>query len=109
VGVEGDPVDDRGDQAGVGEDGAPFAKWQVGPDRDGGSFVPFGDDLEEQLGAAGVDLDVAELVDLCGCPHRWIYADAATMPRVSVVGSHWRDDAGVSRRLTGAGVGIVAG
>jgi len=30
VGVEGDPVDDRGDQAGVGEDGAPFAEWQVG-------------------------------------------------------------------------------
>jgi hypothetical protein len=24
VGVEGDAVDDRGDEAGVGEDGAPF-------------------------------------------------------------------------------------
>jgi hypothetical protein len=24
VGVEGDPVDDRGDEAGVGEDGSPF-------------------------------------------------------------------------------------
>src|SRR5439155_149683 len=35
---------------------------QVGPDRDGGSFVSLGDDLEEQLGAAGVDLDVPELV-----------------------------------------------
>ncbi len=53
VGVEGDPVDDRGDQAGLGEDGAPFAERQVGPDRDGGSFVPLGDDLEEQLGTAG--------------------------------------------------------
>jgi hypothetical protein len=31
------------------------------------------------------------------------------MPRGSVVGSHWRDDAGVPRRLTSAGVGIVAG
>jgi hypothetical protein len=59
AGVEGDPVDDRGDEAGVGEDGAPFAEWQVCPDRDGGSFVPPGDDLEQQLGAAGVDLDVA--------------------------------------------------
>jgi hypothetical protein len=30
VGVEGDPVDDRGDQAGVGEDGAPFIRgWHV--------------------------------------------------------------------------------
>jgi hypothetical protein len=30
VGVEGDPVDDRGDQAGVGEDGAPFIRgWHM--------------------------------------------------------------------------------
>jgi len=87
VGVESDPVDDRGDQAGVGEDGAPFAEWQVGPDRDGGSFLPFGDDLEEQLGAAVVDLDVAELVQLCRCPHRPIYADTAAMPRVCVAAS----------------------
>jgi hypothetical protein len=63
VRVEGDPVDDRGDEAGVGEDGAPFAERQVGPDRDGGSFFPLGDDLEQQLGAAWVDLDVAELVE----------------------------------------------
>jgi hypothetical protein len=61
VGVEGDPVHDRGDQAGVGEDGAPFAERQVGPDRDRGSFLPFGDDLEQQFGAAGVELDVAQL------------------------------------------------
>jgi hypothetical protein len=40
-----------------------FAERQVGADRDGGSFVSLGDDLEEQLGAAGVDLDVAELVE----------------------------------------------
>lgn len=32
VGVEGDAVDDGGDQAGVGEDGAPFAEGQVGGD-----------------------------------------------------------------------------
>ena len=62
AGVEGEAVDGRGDQAGAGEDGAPFAEREADPDRDGGSFVPFGDDLEEQSGAAGVDLDVAELV-----------------------------------------------
>ena len=83
MGVEGDPVDDRGDQAGVGKDGAPFAERQVGPDRDGGSLVPFGDDLEEQLGAAGVDLDVAELVELCGHPHSSTYADLVTMPMLA--------------------------
>ena len=63
MGVEGDAVDDRGDQAWVGEDGSPFAEGQVGPDRDGGAFLAFGDDLEQQLGAAGVELDVAELVE----------------------------------------------
>jgi hypothetical protein len=46
----------------VGEHGAPFAERQVGGDRDGGSFFAFGDDLEQQFGAAGVDLDVAQLV-----------------------------------------------
>jgi len=63
VGVEGDAVDDGGDRAWVGEDGAPFAEGQVGGDRDGGAFLAFGDDLEEEFGAAGVDVDVAEFVE----------------------------------------------
>jgi hypothetical protein len=45
VGVERDAVDD-GDQARVGEHDSPFAERQIGPDRDGGSFLAFGDDLE---------------------------------------------------------------
>jgi len=63
VGVEGDAVDDGGDEAGVGEDGAPFAEGQVGGDGDGGAFFAFGDDLEEQFGSPGVDVDVAEFVE----------------------------------------------
>ena len=35
---------------------------QVRGDRNGRPFLAFGDDLEEKLGAAGVDFDVAELV-----------------------------------------------
>src|SRR5262249_49673559 len=62
VGVEGDPVDDGGNEPGVGEDGSPFAERQVRADRDRGFLVPFGDDLEQQFGAAGVDLDVAQLI-----------------------------------------------
>jgi hypothetical protein len=53
VRVEGDAVDYGGDEAGVGEYGSPFAERQIRTDRDGGSFLPFGDDLEEQFGAAG--------------------------------------------------------
>ena len=41
---------------------APFAERGVGGARDGGPFLPVGDDLEQQFGAAGVELDVAELV-----------------------------------------------
>jgi hypothetical protein len=70
VGVEGDAVDDFGDEAGVGEHGCPFDERQICPDDDGGLFLAFGDDPEQQLGAAGVELDVTELVELCGCPHR---------------------------------------
>ena len=58
VGVEGDAVDDGCDQSRVGEDGPPPREGQVGGDRDGGPFLACGDDLEEQFGASGVDLDV---------------------------------------------------
>jgi hypothetical protein len=63
VGAVGDAVDDGGDEAGVGEDGALFAEREVGRDRGGGFFFSFGDDLEEQLSAFGVDLDVAGFVE----------------------------------------------
>jgi len=56
VGVEGDAVDDGCDQSRVGEDGPPLGEGQVGGDRDGGPFLACGDDLEEQLGASGVEL-----------------------------------------------------
>ena len=81
VGVEGQPVDDGGCEAGVGEGGAPFGEGGVGRARDGGFLLACGDDLEQQFGAAGVEPDVADLVDLCGYPHRSTYADTATMPR----------------------------
>jgi hypothetical protein len=51
VGVEGDAVDDGGDEARVGEHSSPFAERQICGD--GGSFLSFGDDLEQELGAAG--------------------------------------------------------
>src|SRR5258707_6465118 len=62
VRVEGEPVDDRGAQPGSGEGGGPFAEGGVGGDRDGGAFLPLGEYLEQQLGAAPVELEVAQLV-----------------------------------------------
>ena len=63
VGVEGDAVDDGGDEAGVGDDGASFAEGEVGGDGDAGFLFAFGEDLEEEFAAAGVELDVAEFVE----------------------------------------------
>jgi hypothetical protein len=53
---------------GSGNTLAPFAERQVGRDRDRdrGPFFAFGDDLKQQLRAAGVDLDVAQLVQTPG-------------------------------------------
>src|SRR6516225_2394928 len=62
VGVEGEPVDDGGAEPGVGEGGGPFAEGGVGGDGDGGAFLALGEDLEQQLGAAPVELEVAQLV-----------------------------------------------
>jgi hypothetical protein len=47
VGVEGEPVDDRGAQAWVGEGAGPFGECGVGGDGDGCFLFPFGEDLEE--------------------------------------------------------------
>ena len=39
-------------------------------ERGGVGGQPAGDELEEEAGGLGLERDVADLVDLCGCPHR---------------------------------------
>ena len=63
VGVEGDAVDDGGGEAGVGDDFAPLAEREVRGDGHAGFLFAFGEDLEQQFGSAGVELDVAEFVE----------------------------------------------
>ena len=48
---------------GVGEDLGPFAEGQVGGDDQAAAFVAFGEDLEDELGGAVGQGEVAELVD----------------------------------------------
>jgi len=76
---------------------------------DGGLLFAFGQDLEQQVGATLVQFHVAELVDLCGHPHRSIYADTATMPRFFTGDARSPDDVGFSRGSAPAGIGIVPG
>jgi hypothetical protein len=65
----------------VTEDFTPAAERFVGGDDQAGALIAAGDELEEQVRRFGFEWDVADLVDLCGYPHRWTYADTATMPR----------------------------
>ena len=63
VGVECQPIDDGGDQAGITDDLTPFGEGEV---RGGGHrclLLAFGQDLEQQLSSFGVELDIAELVE----------------------------------------------
>jgi hypothetical protein len=62
VGVEGEPVDDGGAEARVGEGAGPFGECGVGSDGDGCFLFPLGEDLEEQFGAAAVQFEVAQLI-----------------------------------------------
>ena len=61
----GDAVDDGGCEPGVGEGPAPFREGRVTYDRYCGALLAFGQDLEEEFGGSLVEVDVAELVDLC--------------------------------------------
>ena len=49
--------------------------------------------MEEQVGHVVVEGDVADLIELCGYPHRSTYADTATMP-TSVLSMLVSDDDG---------------
>src|SRR3954451_6167586 len=62
VGLVGDAVDDGLGETGVGEDLGPFAEGQVGGDDQAAAFVAFGDDLEDELGSALGQGQVAQLI-----------------------------------------------
>ena len=59
----GEAVDDRSAQARVGEGLGPPAERLVAGDRDAVLLLELGHNLEEELGATGVQAHVAELVD----------------------------------------------
>jgi len=75
-----DPVDHGGGDGLVAEHAAPAGERQVRGQDQGSVLVSAGDELEEQVRGVLLEGEVADLVDLCGCPHRSTYADPATMP-----------------------------
>jgi len=69
VGAVGEAVDDGLGEAGVAEDLGPLAERQVGRDDQAAAFVALGEDLEDELGGAVGQGEVAEFVDLCRRRH----------------------------------------
>jgi hypothetical protein len=63
-----------------------FAERKVGRQPDGGFLVAFGDDLEQQLGAAGVEPDVAEFVEQQQVEAAVAGHDAGQLPTVGGFG-----------------------
>src|SRR4029077_10542524 len=63
VGAVGEPVDDGFREAGVGEDLGPLAECEVGGDDHRRTFVALRDDLEDELGGAFGEREVAELIE----------------------------------------------
>ena len=59
----GEPIDEGDGARGVGKDGVPFLKREIGGDHDRALFVAPADDLVEQVGGVGVVGEVADLVD----------------------------------------------
>jgi len=64
----------------VGEHFGPLTERQVGGDDQAPAFMSLGQDLEDELGGAVGQGEVAQLVALCGYPHSATCADTATMP-----------------------------
>jgi len=65
VGVVDDAVDERGGTGGVREDGRPVLEGEIGREDEALPFVAAADDLEEEVGVAVVEGEVADLVELC--------------------------------------------
>ena len=100
-------VEERGGDGGVAEDLASAGDRPVGGEHDRGFQVALVHDLEQRGRGLGREWQVAEFVDLCGYPHRLTYAETATMPRLSTMGSRLREDAGFLGRDLVFVVGIV--
>ena len=64
-GVVQEPVQQGGGDHGIAEHLAPFAKAAVGGEDDGAALVAGVDELEEQVGAALLDRQISDFVNLC--------------------------------------------
>jgi hypothetical protein len=75
----GEAIDEGAETGGVVEDGAPLLEGEVGREDDRLGLMAPADDVEEKIGGAAVAGDVAELVELCGAPHKSTHVECLLM------------------------------
>lgn len=83
VAVAQEAVQDGGGEDVVAEDVAPFGEALVAGDDHAAAFVAAADELEDHVRFGVGERQVADFVDLSGYPHRWTYADTATIPSIA--------------------------
>ena len=72
-------VEDGGGHHRVAEDLAPLGDVAVAGDQQTATLVAARDELEEQVRGAGLEGQVAQLIDLCGAPHKSINVESSVM------------------------------
>jgi len=83
VGVVQEPVGGRGGQR-LGHELVKRGRVQVAADRDGALLVGGVDEAVEAFGGVGADGQQANVISLCGCPHRstkWATSRSSKTPR----------------------------
>ena len=63
----------------VFEDAVPLAEDEVRRDEHAAPLVALGHEGEEDLDLLGGLLDVSDVVDLCGAPHKWTHVERLVM------------------------------
>jgi hypothetical protein len=74
-----DPLDEGGGAGRAGEDRVPVGEGQVGGEDEAFLFVSTADDLEDEIRVSVVEGEKAELVDLCGAPHKSTHVEHLVM------------------------------
>ena len=75
-----EPIEQCGGELLVaGKHGDPLGEGEIGGDDGGATLVAVGDQIEEQLAADAVEGYEAQLIELCGAPHKSTNATLAVM------------------------------
>ena len=91
-----EPIEERGGQFLIASKHRdPFSKGEIRRDDGRATLVAVGEQIEEELAPVSIERNEAELVDLCGPPHKSTNATPAVM---------WSEAATTSVKRTATGI-----